>query len=143
MTPPAKQPPSHRRTFLLFTAIVWAAIGTSYALGATTASRKYGFSWLPESIDASELGWAWIIAAILAVIAVVRWRDKRLEALAFGAILVPPSIFSLTFLVAFLVGAHPLGWISAISYGAFAGFVLMAAAWPDPPARTKGANACQ
>lgn len=111
----------------------YVALGLSYVFGPATRSRQLGFEWLPASFDADELGWLWLIAALLGFIGgFFGVRYPRWESFAFGGLLIPPSVWAFCFLVAWVMGEHPFGWISTISYGLFTLISFHAAAWPDP-----------
>ncbi len=122
-----------RGDFLLAGGLVFTAIGYSY-VSTTTPGREAGFVWLPTHLDSDELGWVWVVVGLFTVtVALISARFKKLEALAFMVLVVPPTLWALIFIGAWLLGAHPNGWVSAISYSLMAWWVLIASDWPNPP----------
>ena len=122
-----------RGGFLFIIGIGWLAIGLSYALGPTTQSRARGFAWLPQWLDANELGWLWVATALVAIVAALTSRaHPRRENLAFGALMIPPVLWSVIFGWAAIIGEHPTGWISSIAYCLFATIIWHCSSWPNP-----------
>lgn len=122
-----------RGGFLFIMGIGWLAIGLSYTLGPTTQSRANGFAWLPQWLDANELGWLWVATALVAIVAALTSRNHpRRENIAFGAITIPPVLWAVIFGWAAIIGEHPTGWIAAISYSIFATIIWHCSSWPNP-----------
>lgn len=123
-----------RGGFLLLMSVGYMALSLSYVAGPATASRMKGFAWLPQSIDANELGWAWVAVALLAFAGAWWGRQcRRIENWAFGGLILPPSLWAAVFVIAWVVGEHPTGWITAVSYGLYTSLAWHAASWPNPP----------
>ena len=116
---------------LLIAGAGWLAIGLSYTIGPVTRSRIRGFAWLPEWLDSTELGWLWIVSAVIAIGSAVIGA-KKLENIAFGALMMPPVLWAAIFAYAFWIGEHDHGWISSISYVTFAGLIWHCSSWPNP-----------
>lgn len=122
-----------RGGFLFIMGIGWLAIGLSYALGPTTQSRARGFAWLPQWLDANELGWLWVATALIAIVAALTSRaHPRRENIAFGTLMIPPVLWSVIFGWATAIGEHPTGWISSVAYCLFAAIIWHCSSWPNP-----------
>ena len=103
-------------------------MGVSWITTATT-NRLAGVSWLEYAFAAlpnigvyeanadSAMGGGWILAAV--VMAVAGWfggKSKGLENLGFGVAIFWPLLAAIIFLVAFIQGTAPVGWIASLSY---------------------------
>lgn len=120
-----------REAFLAVSSIGYGALGLTYLLEGTL-SRAQGFAWLPFGIGADEMGWVWIVTAIIAAISAVPSGDHpKLVRWGFVSLVVPPSAWAIIFLFSWLLGDHPTGYISAISYSMMAAWILIVSAWPD------------
>ncbi len=129
----------YRRQFLMLAGIAYAALGVSYVLTPTTTGRQAGFAWLPGRLGVETLGWLWIGVATLVTLA-SWWKpgSRRVERWCFATLTVPPSAWAGIFLASWLIGTHPIGYASAVSYALIAGTVLLAARWPNPPGAERG-----
>lgn len=103
-------------------------VGLSWIL-ASTSGRLAGVSWL-ESVATflpdlgfyevnadTAMGFGWVAAAI--VMGLAGWlgyRHRAWENLGFAAGLFWPLLAAVFFLVGFLMGVAPNGWITTISY---------------------------
>lgn len=131
----------YRRQFLLLASIAYLLLGISYVASPATAGRRAGFAWLPEPLSISMLGWGWIIIAAGVTTASLAWPTRRrVERWCFAALTIPPTLWAGIFAVAWLLGEHPLGYASMISYGLMTGMCLLAASWPNPPQTGGGAR---
>lgn len=121
-----------RGAFLLAGAAAFTAIGASY-VAVRTPSRSAAFSWLPGQIGSDELGWIWVVLGLLCEgSALVSGRCPRIASIGYGLLMAPPALWAVIFLGAWLTGAHPLGWVSALSYGLMATWIWIASDWPNP-----------
>lgn len=128
-----------RRRFLALASAAYLLLGISYLATPETASRQAGFAWLPDELSISTLGWIWVAVAVGVTVASLAWPTRRrVERWCFTALTIPPTLWAGIFCAAWLLGEHPVGYASAISYGLMAGMTLLAAAWPNPP-RPRGA----
>lgn len=123
---------SRRALFLAIVAAWEVLIGTSYVAGPVTQSRANGFAWLPWWADANELGWAWVAAGAAGVWVAARRSRGRAEQAAFAALAAPPTLWVIVFAAAWATGAHPFGWVSALSYAGWVAVILLGSSWPDP-----------
>lgn len=127
-----------RRRFLMLASTAYLILGVSYLVTPDTAGRQAGFSWLPDALSISTLGWVWVIIAIAVSAASIAWpASRRVERWCFTALTVPPTLWAAIFAAAWLLGEHPVGYASTISYSLMSGMCLLAASWPNPP-RTGG-----
>lgn len=123
-----------RRQFLMLASIAYLLLGVSYVAAPVTASRRAGFAWLPDPLSISTLGWAWIVVAVGVSAASLVWPTRRrVERVCFAALTIPPTLWAGIFAASWLLGEHPLGYASMISYGLMSGMTLLAASWPNPP----------
>ena len=121
-----------RGDFLLAGGASFAAIGASY-VAVRTEGRNAAFSWLPGTVGPDELGWIWVIGGTFCVVvALVSKRAPKLTAVAYAVLMVPPMLWALVFIVSWVTGAHPLGWVAAISYSVMSLWVWIASDWPNP-----------
>lgn len=126
-----------RGDFLLAGSAAFTAIGFSY-ISVTTRGRSAAFSWLPFEIGPSQLGWLWVAVGVFGVLAaLVSKNHPRLEKAGYQLLVVPPMLWAVIFLGAWMSGAHPLGWVSSISYSLMSLWILVVSDWPNPhPPRT-------
>lgn len=138
-----KLPPvgDFRRRFLMLASIAYAILGVSYVATPATASRQAGFAWLPDALSISTLGWVWVVVAVAVTAASLMWpASRRIERWCFTALTIPPTLWAGIFAASWLLGEHPLGYASMISYGLMSGMTLLAASWPNPPRPGGGAR---
>lgn len=123
-----------RRHFLMMACAAYLLLGISYIVSTPTAGRKAGFAWLPGALSISTLGWVWVAVAVLVSAASIIWpHSRKAERLCFAGLTVPPTLWAGIFAASWLLGEHPLGYASMISYGLMTGMSLLAASWPNPP----------
>ena len=120
-----------REAFLAVSSLGYGLLGLTYLL-EDTLSRAQGFAWLPFDIGADEMGWVWIVAAIIvAISAVLSDNHPRFVKWGFVSLIIPPATWSLIFLFAWILGDHPTGYITTISYSMMAAWIWIVSAWPD------------
>ena len=130
-----------RRRFLALASAAYLLLGTSYLVTPDTAGRKAGFAWLPEQLSISTLGWVWVAVAVAVTVASLAWPTRRrVERWCFTALTIPPTLWAGIFAASWLLGEHPVGYASAISYALMSGMTLLAASWPNPPQAGGGAR---
>lgn len=128
-----------RRWCLLLSCLAYLGIGLSYVISEPGASRRAGFSWLPIGLGVETIGWLWIVVATAVTVAsLLRPTSKAVERWCYALLTIPPTGWAAVFLMSWLLGAHPLGYASAISYAYITGLVLTTAAWPNPPGGARG-----
>lgn len=120
-----------RVAFLAVSSLGYGALGLTYLL-EETLSRAQGFAWLPANIGPNEMGWVWIVTAVIAACSAVLSDERpKLVKWGFVSLIIPLATWSLIFLFAWLLGDHPTGYISTISYGMMGAWVWIVSAWPD------------
>lgn len=123
-----------RRRFLKLASVAYLVLGASYLITPDTAGRQAGFSWLPDALSISTLGSVWVVVAVVVTVASLAWPTKRrVERWCFTALTIPPTLWAGIFAASWLLGEHPVGYASTISYALMTGMCLLAAAWPNPP----------
>lgn len=121
-----------RGDFLLAGGAAFAAIGASYVT-VRTVGRNAAFSWLPGTIGPDDLGWIWVVGGLFCmVVALVSTRAPKLTAIAYAVLMAPPMLWAIVFIGSWVTGAHPLGWVSAVSYSLMSLWVWIASDWPNP-----------
>ncbi|WP_125108017.1 hypothetical protein [Gulosibacter massiliensis] len=134
-----------RRQLLGIIGVAQLFLGASYLFPSPmpVGSRDRAFEWIvwlePHHLGAlTVISGAFACIAVAAGVAHLRGAD-RLERLAYGAVMAPYSALALVFLLSWVIGGNPTGWISTISYSAYTALAYAAAGVadpPDPPART-------
>src|SRR5699024_4873491 len=88
-----------RGQFILMLSAPWALVGLSYIL-FRTPTRAASFAYLPSWMDENELGWVWVIAAVVMVAcAFIGWRYSHLASVGFLTVIVSPFLWALVFVV--------------------------------------------
>lgn len=125
-----------RGAFLVAASSAFALVGASWVV-VPSPSRERAFEWLPEWVDRADLGWLFIGASVVVIVLALLWRwvSPTLENIAFGLLTVPPVATACVFIVAFIGGLHPTGWINAVTYMFYSLAVWTIAGWPNPPAQ--------
>lgn len=127
-----------RGEFLLTGGLVYTGIGVSY-VAVRTQGREAAFEWIPGTLGPSTLGWVWILCGVLCAVAALLSKSKRqIASTAYAGLMLPPLAWSLIFLVSWITGTHPLGYVSALSYGLMALWVQIVSGWPNPLPRREG-----
>jgi hypothetical protein len=121
-----------RGAFLCLFATVYLLIGYSYLSLPSTAARSTAFRWLPDWFPLTYLGWPWIIAGLIAITSSYAYEPPRSDRAGFSAMTAVPLAWSLMFLLLWLAGFAPTGWISASTYAGFAAGVMVVSGWPNP-----------
>lgn len=141
MSTPLPLANDYRRRFLMLASIAYAVLGISYVVTPATTGRRAGFAWLPGPLSISTLGWVWVIVAAAVAIASLAWpTSRRVERWCFTALTMPPTLWAGIFAASWLLGEHPVGYASTISYALMSGMTLLAASWPNPPQPGGGAR---
>lgn len=78
-------------------------------------------------------GVAWVAAGLCALVCVPLRRDW----LAFTGLYLISTPWCLYYLVSWLVGLNPRGWITAALFAAIGGVAAVCAGWNDPPPRVE------
>lgn len=121
-----------RGQFVLLLSTPWALVGLSYIL-IRTPTRSASFAYLPTWLDENELGWVWVVAAIVMVLcAFLGKRMSRLTTLGFLMAMVPPLLWALVFAGGALTGGPITALVSVVMYSAYAVIIYFVSGWPNP-----------
>lgn len=121
-----------RGSFLLFGGLAYLFVGISQ-VSMISADRESAFSWLPDFMTPHNLGWLWIAAGlVVAIVPLFSRRFVKQEPLAFALLALCPGMWVGVYAGAFLTGAHPGGWVTAVIYALMAGWVWVASDWENP-----------
>ena len=115
------------------------AMGASYFYPSPMSggARDRGFAWV-EWLEPQHLGVIMVVSGLLALLAITMrlLKSRRAdlwERIGFSAVLVPYVVLAVVFLLSWIIGGNPTGWISAISYSAYSVLTYLAAGVTDPP----------
>lgn len=128
---------SHRRRALLVHSAGQIGIGISYFV-FPTKSRARGLAWMPEVVTPQLFGLIPFIIGIIVFTIAVRNCSPSAISHAFVLAGIPWAAYVGVFLMAQILGTHPQGIASAISYAILTGTLIIAALTPDPPPDTVG-----
>lgn len=118
-----------RGAFLLCFGTVWALIG--YGQITAPQADKRGLHLLLDRVPLDVWGWLWITAGLVAVVsAFLRQGSDRFGFFALTLIVMP---WIISYLVAWLQGIFPRGWVVSALYGALAIGIVVVAGWGEPP----------
>jgi hypothetical protein len=123
-----------RSKFLIIHAVVYTLIGYSYiSINPPTGStRAATFAWLPDWFPTGMVGWAWVIAAAFALWSSVERTPPRSDRLGFAALVAMSLCWAMMFLISWIKGHAPTGWVSAAVYAGYAAVIMLIASWPNP-----------
>lgn len=130
-----------RGQFILMLSAPWALVGLSYIV-FRTPTRSASFAWLPSWLDENELGWVWIVAALVMVACafIGRWKPK-LTTVGFLTAMVPPLLWAMVFTGGVLTGGPITALVSVVMYAAYAAIIYFVSGWPNPrPGDTSGGS---
>ena len=121
-----------RGQFVLLLSTPWALVGLSYIL-FRTPTRSASLAYLPTWLDENELGWVWIVAAVVMVLcAFLGKRISRLTTVGFLMAMVPPLLWALVFAGGVITGGPIIAVVSVVMYSAYAVIIYFVSGWPNP-----------
>ena len=119
----------HRGSALLFFAVLDLVYCCSLLFPSPRERRSPLLAFLAEILPLWVWALAWGLVGLLCL-----WKSFRpRDAAAFAAAIGIKVLWALVSLAAWLVGDIERGYISAVVWLAFAGFVGIIASWPEPP----------
>lgn len=118
-----------RGTILLSYGTVWSLVG--YAQLVTPQPRQPGLHLALALLPMHAWGWLWITAGLIALASA--WMPQGLDWPGFLALPLIALPWWLSYLVAWIQGTFPRGWVAAAVWAAIAVPVLVVAGWREPP----------
>lgn len=109
--------------------LVWVLYG--YGQLAVPQPDQRGLRTLLELMPLPAWGWCWIAAGIVGL--VCAWAPPGRDAAAFYVLPLPVVAWMASYLVAWLLGDFPRGWVAAAVWAVITVPVLVTAGWPEPP----------
>lgn len=115
----------------------YGAVWTLYGVAQLTTPQQ-DLRGLTLLLDVAPLKfWAcgWLIAGAIAI--VCAWAPPGRDAAAFLALPLVVMPWMASYLVTWLLGEFPRGWVAAAVWAAITVPVLVVAGWPEPPRRKR------
>ncbi|MFI8499476.1 hypothetical protein ACIGFK_13405 [Streptomyces sp. NPDC085524] len=113
--------------------LVWLLYG--YAQLVTPQPDQRGLALLLRLMPLDAWAWGWIVAGTVAL--VYAWAPPGQDAAAFLALVLIVVPWTATYLVAWLSGGYPRGWVAAAVWTVITVPVLVVAGWPEPSRRKR------
>jgi len=118
-----------RGAILLCYGIVWAIIG--YGQITSPAPDLRGLRLLLQMMPLDVWGWIWVASGLIAIISA--WLPQERDWPGFLALPLMVLPWATSYLLAWVIGDFPRGWVAAVVWGAIAAPVLVVAGWREPP----------
>lgn len=118
-----------RGAILLSYGIVWAIIG--YGQITSPAPDLRGLRLLLQMMPLDVWGWIWVASGLIAIISA--WLPQEKDWPGFLALPLMVLPWAASYLLAWIIGDFPRGWVAAVVWGAIAAPVLVTAGWREPP----------
>lgn len=118
-----------RGAILLSYGAVWALYG--YAQIASPQPDQRGLQPALELMPLDAWGWLWVLTGLGAVVSA--WLPQGRDWIAF--LLLPLMVlpWMASYLIAWLAGDFPRGWVATLVWGVIAVPLLVVAGWREPP----------
>jgi hypothetical protein len=118
-----------RGAFLLSFGTVWALIG--YGQISSPQPDQRGLHLLLDRVPLVVWGWLWITAGLVAIASA--WLRQGSDRFGFFALSLIVTPWLISYLVAWLQGTFPRGWIASALYAGLAIGIMVVAGWGEPP----------
>jgi hypothetical protein len=118
-----------RGAILLSYGTVWALYG--YAQITTPQPDQRGLRPVLELLPLTVWGWLWICTGLAAVVSA--WLPQGRDWVGFLSLPAMVLPWMGSYLIAWLTGDFPRGWVAALVWGVIAVPVLVVAGWREPP----------
>ena len=118
-----------RGAILLSYGVVWAIIG--YGQITSPAPDLRGLRLLLQMMPLDVWGWIWVASGLIAIISA--WLPQERDWPGFLALPLMVLPWAVSYLLAWIIGDFPRGWVAAVVWGAIAAPVLVTAGWREPP----------
>lgn len=122
-----------RGTILSCYGLIWTLIG--YGQIITPQPDQRGLKVLLSLMPLDAWGWCWIVAGAIALLCA--WAPPGRDTAGFVSLVLIVVPWMATYLVAWLLGDYPRGWVAAAIWAALVAPVLVVAGWPEPPRRKR------
>ncbi|MFI6560411.1 hypothetical protein [Streptomyces sp. NPDC050534] len=125
-----------RGAILLCYGIVWAIIG--YGQITSPAPDLRGLRLLLQMMPLDVWGWIWVASGLIAIVSA--WLPPERDWPGFLALPLMVLPWTVSYLLAWILGDYPRGWLASVVWGAIAAPVLVVAGWREParPKRLEG-----
>ena len=117
-----------RGAILLCYGIVWAIIG--YGQITSPAPDLRGLRLLLQMMSLDAWGWLWVISGLIAIVSA--WLPQGKDWPGFLALPLMVLPWAVSYLLAWIIGDFPRGWVATVVWGAIAAPVLVVAGWREP-----------
>lgn len=118
-----------RGAILLSYGTVWLLVGYGQLVSPQPDQR--GLHLALQLLPLTVWGWLWIAAGLIALVSA--WMPQGVDWAGFLALPLIVLPWMASYLVSWLQGDFPRGWIAAVVWAAIAVPVLVAAGWREPP----------
>ncbi|MFD8088599.1 hypothetical protein [Streptomyces malaysiensis] len=118
-----------RGAILLTYGIVWTLYG--YAQVASPQPDQRGLQPALTVMPLWAWGWAWVVCGLVAVGAA--WLPQGVDAAGFLALPLIVLPWMTSYLISWVTGDFPRGWVAAAIWGLIAIPVIVVAGWREPP----------
>ena len=118
-----------RGAILLSYGTVWSLYG--YAQITSPQPDQRGLTPALELAPLAVWGWLWALTGLTAIVSA--WLPQGLDWLGFLALPAMVLPWTGSYLLAWLMGDFPRGWVAALVWAAIAVPVLVVAGWREPP----------
>lgn len=119
-----------RGAFLLAFGTAWAVYGCGLLSAGPTFAQSRGLTVLTRIAPIDVWSWLWIVAGLVALATAFVASPGGDTAGFVGAVL-PPLAWAVAYLLAWLLGDYPRGWITAGPWAAIAVTAMIAAGTPE------------
>jgi hypothetical protein len=117
-----------RGAILLCYGVVWAIIG--YGQITSPAPDLRGLRLLLQTMPLDVWGWIWVTSGLIAIASA--WLPQGRDWPGFLALPLMVLPWAVSYLLAWIIGDYPRGWVAAVVWGAIAAPVLVVAGWREP-----------
>ena len=126
-----------RGAILLCYGTVWALYG--YAQITSPQPDQRGLQPILERVPLTVWGWLWVATGLTAVVSA--WLPQGRDWVGFLALPAMVLPWMTSFLLAWLMGDYPRGWVAALVWAVIAVPVLVVAGWREPSALKRASSA--